>query len=108
MGLDDSLVLAGSVNVTDCGFRGNKEHMFEIRDPDVVAAHRADFMKVWNEAVPLSDEQLEKLTEEYNRRMLDKENKDKEKEEQRSRSKSLPARRALGDAEAPPLEETQE
>jgi len=107
--IDDSLVLSGSVNVTDCGFGGNKEHMYEIRDPEVVAALRADFTNVWNEAEPLCDEKLAKLTEEYNQRMLDKEKEKKEKEEQRSRrSQSLPTRRALGDAEAPPLEATQE
>ena len=115
--LDDSLVLSGSVNLTECGMQGNKEHMYLITQPEVVTDALADFEGVWREAEPLSEELLERIAKEYAQRIEEKDQKEKDKAEHRSRSKSVqreaPARpqRAIGDTvdvAAPTSENTQE
>ena len=81
--------------------------MYVITQPEVVLRQLADFEKTWSQAMPLTDEVLEKITEEYLFRMEENEEKEKqkaeEKAERRSRSKSQPREvlsrplRAIGD-----------
>ena len=80
--LDDSLALSGSVNTTDCGMQGNKEHMFVISQQEAVVKLLADFEGLWSVADPLSQEVLEKLASGYHSKM-------QERAERRSRSKSV-------------------
>ena len=49
---------------------GNKEHMFMITQSDVVLRLLADFEKTWSQSIPLTDEVLERVTEEYLLRTL--------------------------------------
>ena len=51
--LDERLILTGSVNLTDCGMHGNKEHMFVIRESATVKRCLEDFKKTWGKATPL-------------------------------------------------------
>ena len=78
-----------------------------ITQSDVVLRQLADFEKTWSQSIPLTDEVLERVTEEYLLRTSESEEKGQQKAEQkaerRSRSKSqprdLPSRplRAIGD-----------
>ena len=58
---DDQVLLTGSVNMTHNGFENNKEHMYRITEPKVLADVKADFETVWEEAEELTSEQIETM-----------------------------------------------
>ena len=110
-------MLTGSVNLTEWGLQGNKEHMYLITQPEVVTDALADFENTWCEADPLSEELLERTAKEHAQRMEEKDQKEKDRVERRSRTKSVPREpparplRSIGDAvdvAAPTTEDTQE
>ena len=64
--IDKAVVFAGSVNLTHNGMEHNKEHLFRITDPVIVAKVCADFMRDWrNEggitSEEVNDEDMEKM-----------------------------------------------
>ena len=67
--LDHMKVLSGSVNVTDCGMTGNKEHMFVITEEEVVARLAQDFESTWFQSTELSLGKLEGVLNAYGNRV---------------------------------------
>ena len=58
---DERVVLTGSVNLTHNGHENNKEHMYRITEPKVLADVKADFETVWEEAEELTSEQIDTM-----------------------------------------------
>ena len=58
---DEKVVLTGSVNMTHNGLENNKEHMYRITEPKVVAAVLADFEEVWQVAEEVTQEGVDMM-----------------------------------------------
>ena len=56
--LDEGTMLTGSVNLTHGGFENNKEQLFKILDPAIVAQCLEDFEKSWAIAEPVSERHI--------------------------------------------------
>ena len=85
--IDEQLVLTGSVNLTHNGLENNKEHLFCISEPKVVADVLSDFEKEWIQAEPVTEDMIELMLDKYEKRKNDKH--DKQRETSRSLSAEL-------------------
>ena len=57
--LDEATVLTGSVNLSHGGLENNKEHLYEIRDPQVVKEVLEDFEETWQGAEIVEQSHIE-------------------------------------------------
>ena len=58
---DERVVLTGSVNMTHNGHENNKEHLFRLTEPTVVADVMKDFEKDWAAAEEVEEKDIEQM-----------------------------------------------
>ena len=58
---DGRVLLTGSVNMTHNGHENNKEHLFRLTEPTVVADVMKDFEKDWAAAEEVESEHIEQM-----------------------------------------------
>ena len=84
---DEKVLLTGSVNMTHNGFENNKEHMYRIAEPSVVADVLADFEKEWAQADQVTPLHITQMFANYEER-TDKQRKNRERSVSRNSKKS--------------------
>ena len=89
---DEKTVLDGSVNMTHNGFENNKEHMYRITEPQVVAEVLEDFGNWWASAEPVTQKEIDEMMEKYTQKEQEKRDKN---DDRRSRSLSRGPSRSL-------------
>jgi phosphatidylserine/phosphatidylglycerophosphate/cardiolipin synthase-like enzyme len=65
---DEAVLLTGSVNMTHNGLENNKEHLFRMTEPAVVAKVMSDFEQEWVTAERVTQENIDQMMDYWERK----------------------------------------